>query len=252
MNYLKDHINPTEIEKLKSGGDGTMVEFEQPGAVEPIKDAPLDRAVYGETSTLKEEFMEMASVGESQRNVAASESATEAEIIERRARESEIDEHEVMMEHMADLARTLHNTIEANITQEGSIEMIGPAGANWIGFGPEHFQKIAGEVFFTVEVQADPKMTLQVERAQMLQLLDILGKNPFLALDDVILRAVVDKFPTLANNELLIQRIRMMAQLQIMGQMAADKKKQEGGGQRKISTKTSQEAGKSRKVATGK
>jgi len=251
--YIDGLIEPDELEKLIAGGDGTLVKFNQAGAVEPIRDAPLDQAVYFETKALKEDFMESSGVGEIQRNVASAESATEAEIVERRARESEVDEHEAMMGFMGDVAKDLHNSIEANITQEGAIETIGPAGVQWVSFGPENFQAIAGEVVFTAEVQADSKMTLQVERAQMLQLIDILGKNPFLALDDVILRAVTDKFPALANNELLIQRIRQMAIMQVqmmMGQQQASNQGQ--GGQKKISQSTGGEASKSRKVATGR
>ncbi len=251
--YIDGMIDPEEIEKVTDGGDGTMVKFNQAGAIEAIKDAPLDQAVYFETRALKEDFMESSGVGEIQRNVASAESATEAEIVERRARESEVDEHEAMMGFMGDVAKDLHNSIEANITQEGAIETIGPAGVQWVSFGPENFQAIAGEVVFTAEVQADSKMTLQVERAQMLQLIDILGKNPFLALDDVILRAVTDKFPALANNELLIQRIRQMAVMQVQMMLGAQQQQGQGqGGQKKISQSTGGEASKSRKVATGK
>jgi len=250
--YIDTYIDPDELEKLKVGGDGTLVKFNHAGAVEPIKDAPLDQAVYFETKALKEDFMESSGVGEIQRNIASADSATEAEIVERRARESEVDEHEAMMGFIGEVAKNLHSSIEANITQEGAVETIGPAGVQWVSFGPEHFQEIAGEVVFTAEVQSDSKMTLQVERAQMLQLLDILGKNPYLALDDVILRAVVDKFPALANNELLIQRIRMMAMMQVQAAMAQQQTKVDGSGQRKISKTTGDEASKSRKVATGR
>jgi len=61
------------------------------------------------------------------------------------------------------------------------------------------------------------------------------------------------KFPALANNELLIQRIRQMAMMQVQAQMAMQGAKNQGqGGQKKISKSTGGEASKSRKVATGR
>ena len=53
-----------------------------------------------------------------------------------------------------------------------------------------------------------------------MELLNILSSNPMLALDDVILRAITSKFPSLADNELLIQRLQAMAQMAMQMQMA--------------------------------
>ncbi len=247
--YLEGRIDPDEVEKLRDPYDGLYVKFNHEGAIEPIKDAPLDPAVYFDTRQLREEFMEISSVGQLQRSVVGAESATEAEIVERRAREGEIDEHEEMMDFLSKVVKKLHSSMEANLTQEGAIELIGPAGRKWISFGPEHFEKIYGEVIFTVEAEEASRITLQVERAQLLQLLDILGKNPMLAVDDVLLRAVFEKFPALANNELLVERVRNLAitflRLQLaQGGQAASRKG--------APTTTGRVAQESRKVATGR
>jgi len=247
----KNKILPDELEKLQAGEDGTIIGVEAMGAVEPVKDAPLDTAVYPETRMLREEFMEVTGVGQLQRSQTGAESATEAEIVERRAREGEIDEHEQMLDFLGEATKKLHNSVEANMTQEGAVELIGPAGASWMGFGPENFDKIEGEVLFTVEVDEDTRMTLQVERSQLLQLLEILGRNPMLALDDVVLRAVVSKFPALANNELLIQRLQGLAQFMMQVQMAQEQKKAGGGQAKKVQqTSTGSEAQKARKVSS--
>ena len=249
--YDENKIDPEAIEELMIGEDGTFAKARGSGAVEPVVDAPLDSAVYFETSKLKEEFMEISGVGELQRNMVGAESATEAEIVERRSRESEIDEHEEMMNFLSEACKKLHTCMEANLTEEGAVEYIGPAGAEWVSFGPEHFDKIAGEVLFTVEAEEATRVTLQVERAQLLQLIEILGRNPVMALDDVILRALVNKFPALANNELLIERLQQLAMFAIQLQISQQQTKQTGGTKKVQSTSTGKEAGKARKVTTG-
>jgi len=248
--YLKDRIDPAELDKLKDGEDGIYVMFNAEGAVEPIKDAPLDPAVYFDTKVLKEEFMEISHVGKLQRSQTGAESATEAEIVERRSREGEIDEHEAMMEFLSEIARKLHACMEANLTQEAAIEKIGPEGRKWISFGPEHFEKIAAEVIFEVKAEEATRMTLQVERAQLLQFIDIIGKNPILALDDVMLRALMNKFPALADNELLIERVQKLAQIAVMMQIQEAKTKREGSSKAKGATKTADAAKSSRQVAS--
>lgn len=218
--YIQGYIDPLELDKLEDAPDGTFVKFNQAGAIEPIKDAPLDSAASIDTQLLRGEFMEISGVGTQQRGQTGAESATEADIVERRSREGEVDEHEEAMDFIGNVYEKLHSLIEANLTQEGAINLVGPSGSNWISFGPEHFDKIAGEVIFDVEAEVDTKNTVSVERAQLMELLNILSSNPMLALDDVILRAITSKFPSLADNELLIQRLQAMAQMAMQMQMA--------------------------------
>ncbi|MHC1625556.1 MAG: hypothetical protein ACXQS2_06105 [Methermicoccaceae archaeon] len=247
--YDANKIGPDEVALLQSGEDGTFAKVTASGAVEPLKDASLDSAVYFDTKLLREEFMEISGVGKLQRNMVGAESATEAEIVERRSRESELEEHEVMMDFLGECIDKLHASLEANMTQEGAVKEIGPAGTQWVNFGPEHFDEIAGEVLFSVEVDEASRVTLQVERAQLLQLLEILGRNPMWALDDVVLRAIVEKFPALAGNELLIQRMRNLALAAVRMQMAQTAPNP--GQTKKVeSTSTGKEAGKSRKVVS--
>jgi len=228
--YVQGMIDPMELDKLEDAPDGTFVKFNQAGAIEPIKDAPLDSAANIDTQLLRGEFMEISGVGTQQRGLTGAESATEASIVENRSREGEVDEHGEAMDFISEIYEKLHSLIEANLTQEGAINLVGPAGSNWITFGPEHFDKIDGEVVFDVEAEVDVRNTVSIERAQLMELLNILTGNPMLALDDVILRAITSKFPSLADNELLIQRLQAMAQMTMQMQMSqmqaeADSKK---------------------------
>ena len=243
-------INTTEIEKLRSAEDGIAVIVDQDGAIEVLKDPPMNQENYVDVRMLRDEFMESTGVGQNQRGTAGSESATEAEIVERRAREGEVDEHEDMMVFLGDVMKKLHDSVEANLTKEGAVNDIGPGGANWVAFGPEHFEKISGEIIFNVTASEEGRMTLQVERAQLLQLLDLLGKNPMLALNETLLRAVTDLFPAIADNELLIYNMQQMAVMSMQMQLAAQSKGQPGAAQ-PGGTTTGDVASDSRQVGGG-
>lgn len=246
--YDENKIEPTEVEKLEVGDDGTFAKVNGSNAVEPIKDAPLDSAVYFDTKALRDEFLEQSGVGQLQRAVTGAESATEAEIVERRARESEVDDGEEYLHFLSNAIQKLDASLESNLTQEGAIKYAGPAGAQWITFGPEHFEKVDGEVMYKVKATEKQKMTAQVERAQMLQLLDILGKNPALALSDVLMRELFDKFPAFAGNEALIQSMKQIAMIILMGQQMGAGAQNPGQTAKIGQSTTGGEAEKSRRV----
>lgn len=216
---LQGKIDQDELDKFLDPIDGQVIIFKEREALEPIVDAPLSNEVYVDTSLLKQEFEDMAGVGRNQRGVPGSESATEAEIVETHIRASEWDDHELMMRALGQAATKLHRCIEANLTQAGAIPILGPAGIEWMPFGPEMLSPIDAEVVFEVKVDSAVRETLQVERAQLLQLIDIVGKNPLIALSPVLMREVMNKFPALANNEALIAELQQIAAFAIQGQL---------------------------------
>jgi hypothetical protein len=227
--YDANKVDPSEAEKLVTGEDGALIKVSGAGAIDPLKDAPVDQALVIDTKVLREEFKEQTGIGQLQRGQTGAESATEAEIVERRAREAEIDEHEIMLDFLSGASKKLHDTMESNLTQEGAVEMIGPYGRGFVPYGPEFFETIAGEILMEVTVDPIERQTLQVERAQLMQVIDLIAKSPWIAMDPVILRAVFNKFPALMNNEALYQSIARLAQMMIgMEQQAAQAK---SGGQ---------------------
>jgi hypothetical protein len=251
---LRGGLDEENKDKLMYGKDGETIEADRQGAVEPIKDAPLGAEYFFDTGQLREEFMESSGVGQLQRNQVGAESATEAEIVERRSRESELDEHEEMMIRLSDVAKKLNESMEGNLTKDGAVLKAGPGAEEWVTFGPESFDFIEGEVLFETEVSEMARATLQVERAQLMQLLDILGKNPLIALDDGLLRAVFDKFPALANREDLIYRMQRLAAISMQMQIAqtGGKPSQAQGSKSGKGNSTKEVAQNSRQVSTGK
>ena len=86
-----------------------------------------------------------------------------------------------------------------------------------------------------------------------MQLLDILGKQPMLALDEGLLRALFDKFPALANREDLVFRMQRLAAMMMQVQIAQATQKPSGEGTESgKGNSTKRVAQNSRQVATGK
>ena len=50
-----------------------------------------------------------------------------------------------------------------------------------------------------------------VERAQLMQFLEMISKNPLIGASETLLRAVASKFPAIAHNEALIQEVRLLS-----------------------------------------
>jgi hypothetical protein len=138
--------------------------------------------------------------------------------------------------------------MEANLTQEGAISVTGPAGQNWVYFGPENFEPIEGEYIFSVRAEAAQTETLMVERSQLIQFISVIMQNPLIVMAEGTLRALVQTFPVLANNELLIQELKMLGQfmvrMQAMKGGGGGGPPQQGGDPQKPPPKTSGEVTK--------
>ena len=227
--YGYQNIEPEELEKAEEQWDGAYINMGANGRIEPIKDAPLDQAHYFDTTTLHKEFDELCGVGQLQRSRIGAESATEAQIVEGRAKEGETDEHEMVMSFLARAFKKLHKCIEANLTQEGAVAVTGPAGQSWVYFGPENFEPIDGEFVFDVRAEESQRQTLMVERSQIIQFISVIMGNPLLTMAQGTMRALVETFPAIAGNEMIIQELAMLGQFMVRMQTMGGGGGSEGG-----------------------
>jgi hypothetical protein len=134
---------------------------------------------------------------------------------------------------------------------DGAVQITGPMGESWIYFGPEDFEAIEGEFVFEVRADAQPRDTLMVERAQLMQFLELISNNPLIGASETLLRAVASKFPAIAHNEALIQEVKLlsifMLQMQaIQGGPNPSKSSEPSGGSKTRGREVSEQ---SRKVA---
>lgn len=225
--YLYDDgkIDQDQLDLLQSGISNVFARASGNAAIEVVPQAPMANENYFDTTTLRKEFDDMTGIGQLQRGRIGAESATEAEIVERRSREGESSDHEEVMHFLGEAVKKLHKCVEANLSQEGAVSVTGPLGKQWVYFQPQDFEPIAGEYLFEVKADEVARDTLALERSQMLQFVETLGRNPLMAMSPVLVRRLADKFSSLANNDELIQEVTKLAQMQLQLQFGV------GGGQ---------------------
>lgn len=156
----------TEIPKLENGDDGTCIRVQQNGAVTPIADAPLDQQRYLEIQALSNDLSEIFGSGGEARGIAESDSATQADIIDRRMEVKEGDKLGVVSEFLTDIAKKLDQLIQAHIEKDEAVRIVGPEGEFWQIVREADYQKIEGEFEYSIDVGATAPRLPHIERAQ--------------------------------------------------------------------------------------
>lgn len=80
----KGSVDKEEMDKLENGGDGAFAWTNVPDPIKPIQDAPMGSDVWANLDASKEDFLNVSGVGDDQRGVANTETATQANIIDTR------------------------------------------------------------------------------------------------------------------------------------------------------------------------
>lgn len=82
----KGAVDSTEMDKFETGGDGVIVEVNVPNSIVPVPDAPMGSDVWNHLGETKQDLISVTGVSMDQRSVADSETATQATIIDARAK----------------------------------------------------------------------------------------------------------------------------------------------------------------------
>ena len=101
-------VDDDELAKLEGPAiDGQYVVVKQQGAIQPIPDAALDRAVAMNVPATKEDFMMISSVGGEQRGVSDSDTATQANIIASNANIRNSFSREIVAKYLSKVIRLI-------------------------------------------------------------------------------------------------------------------------------------------------
>jgi hypothetical protein len=150
-----------------------------------------------ELNYIRQDFMDLA-VGPNQRGATAGvDSATEAGILESRARIREGDKQALVIDFDSQLARKLDQLIQANITQDQAVKVTGANGDSWELVRTTDYDSIAGEYEYQVDVGSVKPRIPEIERAQLMQFLTLFS-NPIavqiLGTNQALMRKVSEVF----------------------------------------------------------
>ncbi len=174
MNLLQDE---GEASKLEGGEDGTIIKVMGQGAVEAIKDAPLDQQTYMEIAALNNDIIEsLGATGEREINTA--DTATQASLVDNRLEVREGDDLDLVVDWVTDGARKMDQLVQTHISRDEAVRITGPKGEAWELVRVEDFEAINGEFEYSVNTGSMLPRLPQVERAQFQSLLQVIGQFP--------------------------------------------------------------------------
>jgi len=190
-------IDEEELEKLEDPIDGQVVKMAHPDwqtKFAAIEDPPLNNAVYYDRTQLRVDFYDMAGAGPDSAVAGKSDTATEAEILNNRLQIRESDKQYRIRKFLIHGARKIHQLLEAQLTTEGAVHVVGPRGKGWIQYNNKSFGKIEGEIEFDIDVASMAPRNIQTERAQLLQFFQTIMQAPMIFTDPKIMEYLAEKF----------------------------------------------------------
>jgi hypothetical protein len=179
------------MEKFKNPDDGTVVEIKKAKAVEPIRDAPVDNALYQDMDRDILDMSEIVGSSPEARGVADSDTATQAAIIERHGTSRENDKRQTMARSLGEVGRIALNALQANLKEPIPVRILGPQGTHWQG--------VVGQADITGDFESNVDLTelephdRKSDRADLLALTQILGPEVVL-LSPTMLKRLLTSF----------------------------------------------------------
>lgn len=214
-----------ELSKLENGEDGTVIKSEVPGStITAIQDAPLDQWNYHEVNMLNNDLIELlGGSSDESRGIAGADSATQASILDKRLDMKEGDAMSMVVDFVKGIARKLDQLVQAHISGDEAIKIVGPEGEFWQIVKSTDYEKINGEFEYDVNVGATiPKMP-QMERASLMAFLQIVANFPLIATDRAVLKRILEMHHL--EGDSIVDGIMRIAdkQVQMMAAGAAQK-----------------------------
>jgi len=208
----------SELSKLESGEDGTIVKAEMGGDIDAIKDAPLDPMRYSELSYLKMEMIEMfgGSTDEA-RGIAGADSATQAGILDKRLEVKEGDAMSQVIDFTTDIARKLDMLVQVHIDEDSAVSISGPEGKFWEMVRVEDYQDIQGEFEYTVNTGATLPQLPQMERASWQAFLQFLSNAPQFMLSPQLMKRAAEMHHI--EDEQMLDELRDIAMKMVSGEI---------------------------------
>lgn len=209
-----------ELVKIETGGDGSYAKVSQGSlleAIQPVPDAPLDRAIANLMPATKEDFTQMTGVSSEQRMVGSSSTATQAKIMEVNSRIRGDVMRELVASFLSEAVTILlkliveHATLPLLIrthvdpTSMGAAREAQSIAATWQLVQSEHLTGIDFEWDAQVDVESIAPPSEDSDREtwdRVLQILSNPGLAIPLALSDTLLRKTLRRYGITSVSEI--------------------------------------------------
>ena len=217
MNKL-DGDKDAEVSKIESGDDGTCIRVMALGAVNPIKDAPLDQQNLQELMLLNNDLVEIFGTPAAARGVADADSATEASILDKRLEVREGDRLSMVVDWVLDAARKLDQLVQFHIDGEEAVKITGPQGEFWQIVKETDYKDIEGEFEYSVNLGASQPRLPQIERSQWIAFLSqVIVPFPHILTAPSIMKRMAEMFGI--EDDAALEEFRQLGLKMMSGQL---------------------------------
>ena len=169
---VSEKINPSEIDKLADGADGTIVMVPTIGLIQPIQDAPMSQDHQIIEARIQDDIQRLSGMDSLIQGGALPSRTTAGEVNARgNLFRMKLDDRVESMDDAVQniLEHTLAH-LKANLIKDQVVKVAGLEGEYWVEFTIEDIQD---PVDITIESIAAPKTDPQIMRQQALQVFQI-------------------------------------------------------------------------------
>lgn len=169
---LSGAITKTEVDKFTDGGDGTVVFWDRPEALQPIPDAPISVDHDKLEGRIVNDIVQMTGADALQLGQPLQDRTTAGEVGTRAGifKFKLADRVDAFAESVLEVATQVLHHLKANKSVSDVVRIEGQEGDEWKDYTPE---EIRADVDVTVESFSAPSEDANVERQQWLQILQI-------------------------------------------------------------------------------
>lgn len=221
---IEGKLKDIEMEKLKTGGDGTIINVPHLDVIRPLEDAQLDRAILANVPQTREDFFYVSETTGEQVGVAESDTATQAQIIDVNTRIRQTQAREFVAKWLAQICYIMLQLIEEKMTLPfwimKNVDPLAPMAmaeaariqANWMQIKQvSQLGKLNYDV--VVDMESLSPVTEDTRRAQHEKALTMLA-NPAIALllssSDALLKRTLSYMGIRGDKEVMEIKMALM------------------------------------------
>jgi hypothetical protein len=173
----KGALSAKEREKFKDPDDGVVIELERGdpnSAIAPVKDAPLDVAIYRNLDRYIQDMSEILGSSPEARGVADSDTATQAAIIEQRGTSRDNDKRALVGAALEHHSKLVLDCLQENLDIPMSLQIEGPDGQTFSSRKLSRVQ-IHGDFDVKVDLTELEPHDIRQEKQDLTTLLQMMG-----------------------------------------------------------------------------
>ena len=229
----KDSLDPSEIAKLQSGPDGTLIETSGGSSITPVQNPPIDNVTEKSLIISKDDFNIVSSTTSETRGESDRTTATQASITNSRSSIRETADRELVAEWLCEIGREIILQIREKFTAKTWIELNTAIGAfgqdyqdiqsKWQLIDPvkDLGQEGHDDISVEIEVESMSPIVNEQQKATFMEFLAVLNQYPQLSMNPILIREAAYRIGY--RNEPAIKAFQDMAQIQMISMIEAGK-----------------------------